>query len=309
MSQGSCQLQGVVVMPRTALYDRETEGSPIARLGGEVPVTVTGFPKQGSGGRARIETGTGRGSFRLSGYMDAAKVPVFTERDVPVVAGHLWIGTGQQVVVLRSSGGQLRVSKTLTSPIDQTFTGSAPCSSFTLTQGTPPGWNVPGGARGYVLKQPSVDLYDGWTDDRNPVTTLRRSSSGNGILLWGIERHGGWVHVVYHADVIIDAWAPAKELHPLPPGETMDQQAGSVTQPGSPRLAPAASMQLVKTSKAVRIRLNAKDDDPTIGYIEPDTDTYVVDTMAGWSSVIPKALNVLPYGDGHFWVKSSDLGS
>jgi hypothetical protein len=128
-------------------------------------------------------------------------------------------------------------------------------------------------------------------------------------LLWGIERHGGWVHVVYHADVIIDAWAPAKELHPLPPGETMDQQAGSVTQPGSPRLAPAASMQLVKTSKAVRIRLNAKDDDPTIGYIEPDTDTYVVDTMAGWSSVIPKALNVLPYGDGHFWVKSSDLGS
>ena len=50
----------------------------------------------------------------------------------------------------------------------------------------------------------------------------------------------------------------------------------------------------------------ASDKGNVIGKIEPGTETYVLDTVAGWTSVLPKALNVMPYGEGQFWVKAGD---
>jgi len=41
--------------------------------------------------------------------------------------------------------------------------------------------------------------------------------------------------------------------------------------------------------------------------VEADTEVYVMDTIAGWTKVLPKSLHVLPAGDLSFWVKSSDL--
>jgi hypothetical protein len=34
----------------------------------------------------------------------------------------------------------------------------------------------------------------------------------------------------------------------------------------------------------------------------------VLDLVAGWASVMPKTLNVVPGPDGQFWVKAADLG-
>jgi hypothetical protein len=67
-------------------------------------------------------------------------------------------------------------------------------------------------------------------------------------------------------------------------------------------------LRLVRSNKEVPLRNSAKDGDAVIGWIEPGADAYVLDQVAGWASVVPKTMNVLPPENGHFWAKSSDLG-
>jgi hypothetical protein len=113
--------------------------------------------------------------------------------------------------------------------------------------------------------------------------------------------------VEYHGDVEIRGWALARQLKALPRGETMDIQHGPVSKRQPPQLALASKPELIKTTAEVPIRSGAGDDKPVIGRIESGTETYVLDTVAGWASVLPKSLNVAPYGDHQFWVKASDL--
>jgi hypothetical protein len=310
MSRFSCALSGSATMPKdTVIYDKEGGGSGIARFAGvQSPLATRSFPARSSAGRVQVQTGLGSGSFQIRGFVDATKVPLFTGRDVPVTQGHVWIGAGQQVQPLGATQGQLQVSLALKSPIQQTFTGQAPCGAFTLRQLTAPGWTVPGGARGYVVRKTSVDLYDSPSDGRKMVTSLHRAAEGHGILLWSTERQGPWVHVEYHGEVVLNAWAHAKDLHPLPPGETMDHLNKQGSKSSAARMVPEGKPKLLKTSKSVPLRSSASASAPAIGHIEPDTETYVIDVVAGWASVLPKALNILPYGDGHFWVLASDLG-
>ena len=54
--------------------------------------------------------------------------------------------------------------------------------------------------------------------------------------------------------------------------------------------------------------MKAGDSNPVVGRIEANTETYVLDIVAGWASVLPKSLNVTPHGDYQFWVKASELG-
>jgi hypothetical protein len=56
------------------------------------------------------------------------------------------------------------------------------------------------------------------------------------------------------------------------------------------------------------VRGTAKDGAPIVGVIEPDAEAYVIDVMAGWVSVLPKALDVVPPDGGTFWVKKTELG-
>jgi hypothetical protein len=47
---------------------------------------------------------------------------------------------------------------------------------------------------------------------------------------------------------------------------------------------------------------------PPIGYIEAGGEMYVMETVVGWSSVLPRALNLLPPGDHSFWVPAYEVG-
>ena len=58
----------------------------------------------------------------------------------------------------------------------------------------------------------------------------------------------------------------------------------------------------------VQLRLSARNSEPVIGVIEPDTETIVVDVVAGWANVLPGSLNVLPPKEGNFWVRAAELG-
>jgi hypothetical protein len=304
----ACTIQGDAQMPKDLeIYDAAQSGRAIARFsGGTSALAVTELPA-GSSGQARIESGTGAGSFRIAGFIEAAKIPLFTGRQVAVKAGHLWIGKHRKVTLLGASGSNLRVKKSLSEPISQSFTATAACSAFTLEERTPPTWQVPGHARGYVVKKEQVELFDDAVSG-GLVTVLKRSAGSEGVLLWSSERKGGWVRVEYHGEIVLDAWARASDLQALPPGETMDEVKRPATRRNPPQLALAEQPQLVKTTKDVPLRDAAGEGGKVIGKIEPGTETYVLDTVAGWASVLPKSLHVLPVSDGQFWVKASELG-
>ncbi len=303
-----CTLSGKAEMPvNVVIYDKADGGSAIARFtGGETRLALSQPFAQG-GKRAYVATGTGTGSFRVDGWTDVTKVPIFTSRNVPIVAGHVWIGAHRQVEVTASSGSRFKIQKRVTTPLRQTFNGWADCSALTLSGGTPLVSEVPGNARGYVLRKDTAELYDTWAKDKTLVTVLHKAPETTGVLLWSEEQRGGFVRVTYNGEVMIDAWARAAELRALPRGETMDVARPSVTKSQPPRLALANNPKVVTTQKELPLRIAAREDGQVIGVVEAVTELYVLDVVAGWASVLPKSLHVAPHGDGQFWVKNSEL--
>ena len=300
-----CTLRGVSQLPaNTPIF--AADGKAIARFSGSDSPLSAGPPD--ARGRATIETGTGSGSFRIKGQIEASKIPVFTSQSVPVVAGHVWIGPYRRVTLVGAAPGRLKVQKVLTFPLAQTLTTWGPCTAFTLNPGTPPGWSYAGDARGFVLKQGTLDLFDSAGPSNLLVQTLFKAPEAEGVLFYSTEQRGAWVHIEHHGEIVVDAWAKLSELKALPQGETMDQLAMPTTSRNPARMAVQGQPRTVRTTREVPLRAAAKDADPVIGVIENGTDTYVLDVMAGWASVMPKSLNVMPVENGQFWVKASDLG-
>lgn len=302
-----CTLRGVThVAANTAIYG--ADGQVIARFSGaDSALSASAFPSDPRG-RVKVETGTGSGSFRVRGLLSVSELPVFTAQSVPVVAGHVWIGPDRRVTVVSAAPGRLKVQRIVSAPLEQTFTTWGPCSAFALNSKSAPLTPTPARARGYVLQQASLDLYDGDGADSNLVMTLFRAPATDKVLFFGTEQRGSWLHVEHHGEIEVDAWAKLTDLKALPPGETMDQLAPPVTSRNPARLAVQGEPRSVKTTREVPLRRAAKDGDSPIGVIEIGTETYVLDVIAGWASVMPKALNVIPAESGQFWVKAADLG-
>lgn len=300
-----CGISGRTTLPLNTVI-KDTDGRAIARFsGGETTVTVSGFTLK-TAARARVETGSGRGAFRVRGFVDTSAIPFFTKQEVSVTKNFVRIGKDRQVTVVGTNGTELRVERVSSSPAKVTLAAFTPCSSIKLTPGTPPGWSPQGFARGYMLKQDSVDLWSG--PQGTNVGTLYKTPGADALLFFSNEQSGGMAHVEYHADVIVDAWARTSDLTALPAGETMDQVASLPAQRGTPRLALPGNPRVVRALREVALRGAAKDGAPIVGIIEPDAEAYVIDVMAGWVSVMPKALDVVPPDGGAFWVKKSELG-
>jgi hypothetical protein len=301
-----CSLRGQVQMPAdtpiTGLL-----GGPIARFSGApTRLVISDFPSDAQG-KAEIQTGFGAGSFRIRGFVAAAQLPLFAVANLAVAPGHVWIAATRAVTFAGSGSARLRVEKKLTAPFDQTFHATVACGALTLEAATPSGFSTPGNARGYELKQASVDLYAS-ADSETPIFTLHRAPSVDAVLFFSTEKHGAAVRVQYRGEVIVDAWVKASALSALPPGEMIDQLAPSSSERSAPQMAFQGPLKSVRPNKEIPLRSAAKDGDPVIGWIEPGADAYVLDQVAGWASVVPKAMNVLPPQNGHFWAKSSDLG-
>jgi hypothetical protein len=296
------------------VFDQHTtlmasDGRRIARFsGGESAVTFVAPPVDGSE-LAQIETGTGRGSFRIPGFVKASELRLYAARPLPVVSGHVWVGSGARVVAAGTVQGLVRVERELQSPFAERVSATVDCSALTFT---PPPLRVPahpGGARVFLLKEPRLELFDAMPPTSPAVFTLVRSPSVGSARLFSREQRGGYVHVLYDGDIVLDAWARASDLQPLPRGETSDVPSGSYLVTDPPRLKLEELPRVVKTTRELPLRLAARDSELPIGVIEPETEVYVMDVIASWTKVLPKSLHVLPEGDGAFWVKSSDLGT
>jgi len=296
-----CSLRGDPVIPKGVTI-ADAAGSDIAQFtGAKVTVTLSGFPPSG-GSRVKIQTS----GFRVDGYVRAREVPVYTVRTVPAYADHVWIAEGRKVSVVGGGPGKLHVERTVTTPLNGTFNGWAPCDSFTLNERVASGWTPPGGARGYSLRRDRIDLYS--SEQGDIVAPIERAPDGAGLLLWSTERTSGWVHVEFHGDILLDGWVRASDVSALPPGETMDQLATPPVQHGAPVLSAQNQQKIVHVDRAVPLRAAASDAAGTIGGIDPGVDVLVMDIMAGWASVLPKALSISPIGTGQFWVRAKDLG-
>lgn len=300
-----CALDGVArFAPNTPI--QSTDGHVIGRfsgVGARLTVTELTF---GTPPRARVTTGNALGSFRLRGYVAARDLPLFTAESVPVAGEHLAIGAHRGVNVTSVSPDKLKIEHAAASPLGQTFAAWTTCGALSLEPGAPPAWSPPGDARGYALKRDSLELFDG--PGGAAVGVVYRAAGAPSVLFFGSEQSNGFVHVERRTDVVIDAWARANDLAALPRGETLDQIEPPLTTHGAPHLALAGEPRVIRPEHDVTLRTDARELDPPIGVIGADTETYVIDVMAGWVSVVPKAMDVLPPDGGAFWVKKSELG-
>lgn len=304
----SCTLSGSALPAvDTTIYEKPDGSSAIAKLpGAKISLTLSDFFSSG-GDRVHVKTSSGSGGFRIEGWVDASRLPIHTKKDVPVVQNHVWIAADREVLAIAAGNGKLRVKRQVGSPFSQAFTGWAPCSSLALSASVPSGWSPEGNAQGFVAKK-DVELYDSGDDGRSMVSMLSPDPSSDGIVLWSTEKKNGWVHLVHHSDVVIDAWAKASALHALPRGETQDSQPTPSTSRNPPLLKLAGNPKTATAPKDLSIRTSASDKGKVVGTLESGAEVYVLDIVAGWASVLPKALNVTPHSDGQFWVKASDLG-
>jgi hypothetical protein len=302
----SCGQRGRVVFDKDSVLV-DANGRRLARFsGGESAVTFVAPPVDGSE-LARVETGTGRGSFRIAGFIKASELRLYAAQQLPVANGHVWLANGTRVVAAGTSAGKVRVEKQLAPPFEQRVSAIVDCSALSFTAGNAVARTPPDTARVFLLKDARLDLYGSVPPTSSPILTLVRDPSVTSARFFGREQRGGFVHVQYQGEIVVDAWAKASELHPLPRGETSDVPSGSYLLSSAPQLQLAQLPRVVKTTRELPLRLAAREAEAPIGVVETDTDVYVMDVIASWAKVLPKSLHVLPDGEQAFWVKSSDL--
>lgn len=300
-----CKLTGAQAGKRGAqLFDAVTGGRVVASFTGAlVPMTLSDIPLDPTQGRARLSTSAGSAALRLDGYAPVSDVTVFTTRDIPVVASHVWITSGQKVKLVSAAADTLRGELTISGSESQAIRGSAPCDGFSLQPTTPSPMEIPGNARGYMMKTSSMDLYDRPNGD---VIFSLKMMEGSAQLFWSTESRAGFVHVVGRSDVSVDAWARLRDLEGLKKGEMRDQYIPPTTSFAGAKLALDKPPPVVKATKEIPIRARRDAKEKPVGVIEAGAEIYVMETIAGWTNVLPTSLGMTPPDDGGFWIPSSE---
>jgi hypothetical protein len=302
----ACLLKGTSPVARgTQLFDAPSGGRAIASFtGNRVPMQMAELPADPVNGRAKLITSTGSGSLRIEGYVQASAIPLYTTADVPVMAGNVWIASGQKVRLVHGGSSSARVEMTVAGSRAQNVQGTAMCEGLALQKGAPLPASIPNNARTFLTKSSTTAIYDRPNGDA--IFSLQMIE-GSSQLFWSTETRAGFVHVRSRADIVIDGWVQWKDLDPLKKGEMM----GSDVQPP----APAAAAKLVFDSppriatatKDIPVRAKRSDKAKPIGVLEAGAQVYVMETIAGFTNVFPKDLHVLPPEGGGFWIPTSDV--
>ena len=263
------------------------------------------FPADPTAGRARVGTSLGSGAFRLDGWVAPAAIAVFTTRDVAVQPGHVWIADAQRVRLVSASSGGLGVEVTVAGSGGQAVRATAPCDALALQPGAPTAMEVPGNGRGYVSRGTLVDLFDEPSSTGAPFTL--QVMEGASQLFWSTETRAGFVHVKARGNLAIDAWAKASHLEPLKKGEMVDWFLPPTTAFAGAQLALDKPPRVFQATRSIPVRAHRDDKETPIGAIEAGAEVYVMETLLGWTNVLPKHLGLTPEGDGGFWVPSSEV--
>jgi hypothetical protein len=300
-----CVIKGTFPGPKgTLVYDIVSGGRAVAAFTGALqPLSLSDFPADPTAGRARVTTSVGTGALRLEGWVAPSAVSVFTVRDVPVQAGHVWISDAQRVKLVQASPGALTVEVVVAGTGGQAVRATAPCDALSLQQGTPTPVEVPGNGRGYLSKGTAVELFD--APSGTAVFTLR-VMEGAAQLFWSTEARAGFVHVKARGNLTLDAWARTTALEPLKKGEMMDQFVPPTTAVAGAQLALDKPPRLVQATREIPVRAHRDDKEKPIGAVEVGAEIYLMETMSGWVNVLPRNLGLTPADDGGFWIPAAD---
>jgi hypothetical protein len=301
-----CVLKGTYPVPKgTVIYDAPTGGRAIASFtGGITSLQLADFAADPNAGRARVATSLGGGALRIEGWVSPSPIAVFTQRDVAVRSGHVWISEAQRVRLVQGSAGALTVEIVVAGTAGQAVRAVAPCDALGLQHGTPAPVEVPGNARGYLSRGGAVQLFD---EPGSSGSFTLEVSEGAQQLFWSTESRAGFVHVRTRGNLTIDAWARASSLEALKKGEMMDQFLPPTTTVAGAQLALDPPPRIVRPTSDIPVRMHREDKEKPIGAIEAGAEVYVMETMNGWVNVLPKNLGLTPGDDGGFWVQGTDL--
>jgi hypothetical protein len=300
-ARADCTVRGTATVPKSVQIFAASKGT-------DVIATFTGQPVPASlafAGAPRAALSTG-GGFTIEGYVEPNAVPVFTTRNVTVAEGHVWIGQGRPVSVVSATDASVQVEYKVPMPVDQTVRGSTICEGLALappsTHSAPP----PEGARAWVTKR--VPLMLRGKPGGDGVFRFGSESSKGALLFWGTEQRGGAVKIALASDLVVDAWADARDLEAMPKGEMLDAVAtAGTTVVKPPKVTLGGSAKIVKAPVGMPLRGKGDDSAPVIGSVQAGTEVAVLETILGWSNVVPTSFALMPPTGGGFWVKADVL--
>lgn len=306
VTPATCVIKGThPVTKGTQLFDAPTAGRVIANfIGNYVPMQLSDIPPDPVNSRSKLVTSNGGGSIRLEGFVATSAIPVYTTRDIPVMAGNVWITSAQKASLVAATASSVTIEMSVAGSRNQRVRGTTTCDALALQRGTPVPIEVPGNGRGYLTKESTVDIYNQPNGD---VVFSLMMLEGSSQLFWSTETRAGFVHVRSRADLAIDGWVRWSELDPLKKGEMMDQYIPPQTAVAGGQLAMDKPPRIATATKEIVIRARRDERERPIGVVEPGAEFYVMETVAGWTNVLPKALHILPPDDGGFWVISSEV--
>jgi hypothetical protein len=301
----TCVLKGTFPGPKgTEIFDAPAGGRAVATFTGAFqPMALADFPADPTAGRARIRTTLGSGSFRVEGWVLPSAIAVFTTRDVAIHPGHVWISEAQRVTLVQAANGSLSVELRVAGTGGQKVRATAPCDALGLQQGTPAAMEVPGNGRGYLSKGSAVDLFD---EPGGAVLLTLKVMEGAAQLFWSTESRAGFVHVKARGNLTLDAWARASSLEPLKKGEMMDQFIPPTTAVAGAPLSLDKPPRLAQATREIPLRARREDTETPIGAVEVGAEIYILETLLGWTNVLPRNLGLAPAEGGGFWIPSSE---
>lgn len=86
----------------------------------------------------------------------------------------------------------------------------------------------------------------------------------------------------------------------------MDQYIPPETNVTGTQLVMESPPRIARAPKDIPIRLRRTETESPIGYIESGAEFYVLETVAGWTNVLPTKVYVLPSETNGFWIPASE---
>jgi len=305
VSGPGCAVKGTYPIPKgTTIHDAPAGGRTVAVFTGAYQALVlSDFPADPVTGRARAVTSLGS-ALRIEGWTSPASVPAFTVRDLAVAPGHVWIADAQRVRLVAAASGSLTAELAVPGTNGQTVRAAAPCDAYSLQPGTPTVMPVPGNGRGYLSRTQAFELFE---EPGGAVVFTVRSAEGTAQLFWSTEARGGFVHIRARGGLVIDAWARQRDLEPLKKGEMMDQFVPSTTAVAAATLKLDGEPRVAKATRDIVVHARRDDKEGPIGVVEAGAEVFVLETLLGWTNVLPKNLGLMPGDGGGFWVPSGEV--
>ncbi len=111
----SCVLKGSQPPAKgTQIFDAASNGRAIADFSGAmVPLQISEIPFDPTTGRAKIQTANGSPTVRIEGWAAPSSFTVYSVKDVPVAAGHVWIADGQKVKLAKTTASAITAEITI----------------------------------------------------------------------------------------------------------------------------------------------------------------------------------------------------